>query len=274
MGLPSCRSSPPRHRSPWGQPGHLGGDGEGREQLGPHTQRAWTHVPPGSAGACFEPPTSKTPAQSKKGWEKPEPRSRAKGKEKAREEQEEKASGCQELEAGFNPQPGCPETSAPARDEQRSFCAGPARERRGGGEACEAPALHRPALVPPYKGDGGPWRGGRGCWGEGSCPTRALWATTMALHGAGFPHGAGMGMREMLCRMRVWTTASAGQEVKQSTAPKANAARGMGKSQTPGVCSAAAQPDKSGGFCNLNKMCNCRQRDHSGYNTPGFRRGI
>lgn len=95
------------------------------------------------------------------GQENPEPGSGVKGREKARDEKEEKASGCQELEAGFNPQPGCPETSAPARGEQHSFCAGPARECRGGGEACEAPSPHRPALVPPYKGDGGPWRGER-----------------------------------------------------------------------------------------------------------------
>ena len=242
--MPDGRVCPPaaapRHRSPWGQPGHPGGDGEGREQPGPRAQRAWTHVPPCSAGACFEPATSETLEQSEKGQEKTEPGSGAKEKEKAREEQEEKAGGCQEPETGFNPQPRCPETSAPARGEQRSFCAGPARKHGGGGEACEVPAPHRPALVPPYKGDGGPWRGGRGCRARGAAlpglSGARQWLCTGPVSQAGLRRGCG----RCCAGWGVWTAASAGRELKQSRGPKANAARRTGRSQTPGVCSVAA----------------------------------
>lgn len=62
------------------------------------------------------------------------------------------------------------------------------------------------------------------------------WVST----GAGFPRSVGMGMREMPGGMGVWITASAGWEGKRSTGPKATAARGTGRSQTPGVCCAAA----------------------------------
>lgn len=195
-GLPSCRNSLPCHRSPWGQPGHpREGTGWAGSSRDPRAQRAWTHVPPGSAGACFEPPTSETPEQSQKDQEKKtEPQSGAKGKEKAREEQEEKAGGCQEPEAGFNPQPGFSETGAGRTT--RLLCGAGTRARRRG-EACEAPALHRPALVPPYKGDGGPWRGGEDAGARGDALPGLCGATMMVFHGAGFPRGAGLGMREM-----------------------------------------------------------------------------
>lgn len=152
-----------------------------------------------------------------------------------KEEQEEKAGGCQEPEAGFNPLPGCPETSAPARDEQRGFCAGPARERGGGGRRARSPHRTDRPLFPRTKGTAARG-GGEEDAGERGAALPGLsgaprWLSTGLVSHAGLGWGCGMG---------VWTTASAGREGKRSAGPKANAARGTDGSQTRGVCSAAA----------------------------------
>lgn len=91
----------------------------------------------------------------------------------------------------------------------------------GGG--CKAPAPHRPALVPPYKRDGGPWRGAKRTPGLRELPDPMRVA---------FPCRAGMGMQEMLYGMGVWTMAPAGWEGRRSTGPKANTAGEQGGGNT------------------------------------------
>lgn len=81
----------------------------GREQLGPRTQRASTHIPPGSAAACFEPPTSETPEQTKKDREKPEPGSgERKGKRKRRKSRKKRPAGARSRRQGLTLCPAAP----------------------------------------------------------------------------------------------------------------------------------------------------------------------
>lgn len=84
--------------------------------------------------------------------------------------------------------PGRPcQSPAPARGEQGELCAGLRTRARGQGGTAAAPARHRPALVPPDKGDGGPTR-----VEDAGEPPQPPGLSTGLL----FPRGAGM--REVL----------------------------------------------------------------------------
>lgn len=113
-----------------------GGQGVARTPL-PATR---THVPLGPAAALsHQLPNHRSKAR--RAGTNQSPGAERKGKRPA---------GAREAE--FNPQPGRPETAARARGEQRGFCAGPARERGGGGRRARPPRRTERPLFPRTKG--------------------------------------------------------------------------------------------------------------------------
>lgn len=83
----------------------------------------------------------------------------AKGKEKARGEQEEKAGGCQEPGARSSPSPAVPQPGSGAGRTRRALCGAGTRARGRGGPQRPPPGTDRP-LFPRTKGTAarGGWR--------------------------------------------------------------------------------------------------------------------
>lgn len=134
----------------------------------------------------------------------------------------------------FKPQPG----RAPARLRRGANKAGSVRGRHasaGTGGTAAAPARHRPALVPPDKGDGGPRRV-EDAGARGTAPATAA----RAFHGAAFPRGAGM--REVPPGMRGWSAARRGSGAREAE-EKLRGEQAGGENQA-GL--------GAGGFCCLN----------------------